>query len=685
MPSQKISKKSASSKPQVQQSVAAVHAEHAVEDRPRWTLFQKSAAVASGLIPFAVYLYFLCPTIAAGDSAELVTSTKILGISHPPGYPLFTVIGHLFTMLQMNSVAWRVNLASAAFSSLTSFFVFLSLFRLTRRVMVALAGALALAFSRYFWHYAEVAEVFPLNDLLAAILTFILILIYQRAENNQEQVDARTIRLFWLLSFVYGLAFTNHHTIVLLGPAVLVFLWLSSRGVFRYGKVLGIASIFFIAGFSFYFYSPIAALSKPLINWDNPVTLNNFLRLLTRADYGTFSLMASEVTQNATTTRFDQLLIFFADLNHQFTALGVGLALAGILGFKRHKTFQIFLALAFFFSGIFFVLFAKVPAENALLLGVFHRFFILPTLFFALWIGLGIDTILAWVEKRNFPRVVNFSPLLLALGLIVWQFRSNVNEADFRENYMAEDFALNILASLPENSLFFVRGDVASMGVDYAQMVLKRRPDVICLDQSKLTYDWFYQQAKERFPDLNLPGERYEGGQLKNKDLIAANISRRPVSFMSFKEESYREEFRAVPVGLVYRMLPKQQNFSLEELEKHNEQLYAKFAKRGWEKKHPPTTFENEVMQIYAEPFFRLAFEFEQEGIFDKAGYYYNKALEMNAVNYKVIKNLAVLYFYKMNRQQDGVKLFKRYLELTPGDAEAEKIKQLIEGWGSSE
>jgi len=217
--------------------------------------------------------------------------------------------------------------------------------------------------------------------------------------------------------------------------------------------------------------------------------------------------------------------------------------------------------------------------------------------------------------------------------------------------------------------------------VNYVRMVLDKRPDVICLDQAKLTYDWFYQEAKERFPNLTLPGERYEGRQIKNKDLIAANIGRHPISFMSFKEESYREEFRAVPVGLVYRVLPKSQSFSLDELEKHNEQLYASFAKRGWEQKYPPTTFENEVMQIYAEPFFRLGFEFEQVEEFAKADLYYNKALAMNALNHKVIKNLAVLYFYKMNRQADGAKLFEDYLALNPMDAEAETIKQIIGGW----
>jgi tetratricopeptide (TPR) repeat protein len=565
--------------------------------------------------------------------------------------------------------------------------VYLSLLRLTGRVWAALAGAWGLAFSRFFWHYAEVAEVFPLNNLFVALLTYILFLIKENVGKTRQHVnikkqsplDSCAIKYFWVFSFSFGLALTNHQTIVLLAPAALFFLWSTEPSLFRRGKILGLAALFFFVGLSPYLYCSLAAMAKPLINWDNPVTLKNFVRLISRADYGTFSLLSSESEHRVSFSRFSQLPAFLTGLYHQFTALGIGLALFGMLHCKRHKHFQGYLALAFFFSGIFFLMFANMPIQNPLLLGVLHRFYIMPAVLFSLWIGLGVDFVLEWLEqKKNLRRVRLALPVVLIPGLIIWQFAANVEEADFRDNYMAEDFAHNLILSLPENSVFFVRGDVASMGVDYFQMVLGQRPDVVCLDQAKLTYDWYYEQAKERFPNVTLPGERYDGMHTLNGHLIARNIGQFAICFMDFKEDSYQQAFQAVPFGLVYKMLPKSQKYSPEELEAHFNQFYAKMKKRGWERDYPETSFECEIKQIYAEPFFRLGFEFEQAGGLTKAGQYYNKALAMNPANYRVLKNLAVLYFYKLPRQGEAIEIFKRYLELNPGDVDAGKIKQII-------
>ncbi|MDZ7343532.1 MAG: hypothetical protein ONA90_03355, partial [candidate division KSB1 bacterium] len=389
--------------------------------------------------------------------------------------------------------------------------------------------------------------------------------------------------------------------------------WRVAPSLFREGKGIGVAALLFLLGFSVYLYCPLAALSKPAINWDNPITWQNFFRLLTRADYGTFKLLSSEAQQAVTVSRLEQLPAFFAGLYQQFTGLGIGLALVGIFHFKRHKLFQGYLAFAFFFSGLFFVMFANMPIQNLLFLGVLHRFYLMPALFFSFWIGLGLNAFMQWLAQKKIPRSIKrLLPVILISGLLVWEFIANVEEADFRDNYMAENFARNILLSLPENSVFFVRGDVASMGVDYLQLVMGMRPDVVCLDQSKLTYPWYYQQAKERFPQLNLPGERYDGRQVLNRDLIANNINNFPICFMDFKEESFRQAFNAVPNGLVYRLLPKAQAYSPEALEQQFDRFYSKMVRTGLERDYPATTFEHEVKQIYAEPFFRLGYEFQQ-------------------------------------------------------------------------
>ncbi len=640
--------------------------------------------LAAFLLPLFVYLSYLCPTIAAGDSGEFITAAKILGVPHPPGYPLYTIIGHVFTYLPVNSIAWRVNLTSAIFAALTCFLVYLSLHKITGRVWPALAAAGGLALSRFFWQYAEVAEVFALNNFFTALLTYVLILILQNTnDSNRTALDTPRSalpahpKLFWIFSFLFGLALTNHHTIILLAPAALWILWRSSPEVLKDCKTLGIAVFLFFVGLTPYLYLPIAAGHNPAINWDNPVTLENLWRLLTRADYGGFSPYASK----AAISRVSQLPAFFAGLYQQFTAFGIALAILGILNFKRYKTPQIYLWLAFFFSGIFFVMYANVAINNPLLLGVLHRFYIMPAVIFSFWIGLGLENIILWIQKKKYPKIFKTAPVVVTLGLLIWEFTSNVEEADFRENYLAEDFAHNILLSLPQNALFFVSGDVASIGVDYLQLVEGQRLDVIALDQAKLTYEWYYAQSKSRFPQIRLLGQRYDGQQVRNQHLIMANIRKLPVCFMDFKEQSYQEEFLAQPRGLVYEVNPPFKAMIADSLEARLNALYSKFKMRGRDRAYPRTRFEFEIKQIYAEPFFRLAFEFEQAGNFSKAEHYYKKTLEWNPYHYKVLKNLAVLYFYKMNRREEGVRLLQRYLEVNPYDAEAHSIRQVIESY----
>ncbi len=78
------------------------------------------------LVTFAVFIKTLAPTVWFIDSGELAAVASTLGIAHPTGYPLFTLIGHLFSILPISkSEVYNLNLMSAFFCSLASFmFVF---------------------------------------------------------------------------------------------------------------------------------------------------------------------------------------------------------------------------------------------------------------------------------------------------------------------------------------------------------------------------------------------------------------------------------------------------------------------------------------------------------------------------------------------------------------------------------
>src|SRR5439155_12595533 len=137
-------------------------------------------------------LYFLTAArdIVVGDSPELITAAVTLGVAHAPGYPLFTMLGHLFSLLPFGSIPFRVNLLSVICDALTIGVVYLSAFRLIRSQLAAAVAALLLAVNPTFWEWSLAAEVFSLNNLFAAILILFLIVWYEQPERSALLIAA---------------------------------------------------------------------------------------------------------------------------------------------------------------------------------------------------------------------------------------------------------------------------------------------------------------------------------------------------------------------------------------------------------------------------------------------------------------------------------------------------------------
>ena len=234
--------------------------------------------IASLLFTFTlvVYTLTLSRSVYFGDSGEFIAVAKVLGIAHPPGYPLYTMIAHLFTYLPFGNIAFRVNLFSAFTSSLTCVVVYFICLKLTRNRLASASASLFLAFSYLFGLYSLVAEVFSLNNLFVALIILISLNIFENPKNQ---------RLFYLLSFTFGLSLTNHHTILFLTPA-LVFLVLSTNPkLLLQPKFLIYGTSFFILGLLPYLYLPLRALQNPILNWGDPDTISKFLNVILRRDY----------------------------------------------------------------------------------------------------------------------------------------------------------------------------------------------------------------------------------------------------------------------------------------------------------------------------------------------------------------------------------------------------------------
>src|SRR5712692_1900360 len=94
----------------------------------------KRWAGAIAVTAIAGTLYFLTAArdIVVGDSPELITAAATLGVGHPPGYPLFTILGHTFALLPVGPIPFRVNLLSVICDAIAVGIVYLIGNRLTK-------------------------------------------------------------------------------------------------------------------------------------------------------------------------------------------------------------------------------------------------------------------------------------------------------------------------------------------------------------------------------------------------------------------------------------------------------------------------------------------------------------------------------------------------------------------------
>src|SRR5204862_2286405 len=106
---------------------------------------------------------------------------------------------------------YRIDLISALCHAGAVALVFLTAERLTRNALASAAAALVLAFGHGFWTWSLVAESFPLNDLLAAAVLYLLVVWHERPSSSVPLVGAAA---------AFGLGMANQQTISLLLPAI---------------------------------------------------------------------------------------------------------------------------------------------------------------------------------------------------------------------------------------------------------------------------------------------------------------------------------------------------------------------------------------------------------------------------------------------------------------------------------
>lgn len=187
--------------------------------------------IATFIISFLVYFRTVAPTTSYWDCGEFIASSYILGVMHPPGSPLYLLIGRILTMIPfVEDIGLRVNMFSVFISAATVWLTFLIVIQFIKRwrgeaktledrfilFFSAFFGALAFAFTDSQWFNAVEAEVYAFSTFFTAAVIYLALLWGERSEK------AGSLLLIFFIFYLMGLATGVHLLNILAFPFVLL-------------------------------------------------------------------------------------------------------------------------------------------------------------------------------------------------------------------------------------------------------------------------------------------------------------------------------------------------------------------------------------------------------------------------------------------------------------------------------
>jgi len=509
---------------------------------------------------FGFYIFNMAPSLTVGDAGEFQTASAILGIAHAPGYPLFSLFGKISqTIFGAGCLAYRTNILSALMGALTSAFfglwvyIFLKNFycRNNNDEEVVTDGAISAVsfFSSIFIasapsliHSSVQTEVFTLNSCFAALLTVLIF--------GTISPGYKNFVWYYLIFFLLGFASANHQTIILILPAILwsvIYNASPRRVVPDFARVLPFlkdvkkvlplsfivkSALFFLLGFSVNLYLPARASRSPALNVGNPSDIAGFLRVIRRADYGTLKLTVGQKAGYDLKTLIGQSRRVALGVMRELTSVGALLVLCGLFFMiKNTRTFSeaIFVILFYIFAVPFFIFTGNLPfdAESEGILGRFYVMGNLPIAFLA--VAGGVLASDKFFKNKNFSLAV--TAVLLA-ALACFNVRKNFNDYHWRKNFLAYDYGINLLRSIPPGGAFFMDGgDDTFYTTAYLVFAEGRRRDISLFDRGGVVFKSPYGA------DFRSGLLSREEKELRRKSVERDFATRRPVVFSTFNKD----------------------------------------------------------------------------------------------------------------------------------------------------
>lgn len=224
--------------------ISRLSEDRSVDEHPIRSVLIRHLSFVIFLAFLALYTATLLPDVLPADAGEFQRVAATAGVAHPPGFPLYTMLGWLFANLPLGpNPAWRVNLFSAVTAAATVALVFRIGHRLTGSVWGGLAAGLTLGSATTFWATATKASIRPLTAFFPALCLYALTgyratLNVQHATRNTQYVSrfpfpVSRSHYLTLFALALSLGLTHHPSLVFPAAAFVAYLIAIDPALFR--------------------------------------------------------------------------------------------------------------------------------------------------------------------------------------------------------------------------------------------------------------------------------------------------------------------------------------------------------------------------------------------------------------------------------------------------------------------
>ena len=465
-------------------------------------------------------MFTIAPSVIQIDTGELATVQATLGIAHPTGYPLFTILGYVFSLIPLPfSTIFQLNILAAIYcSGAVIVFVYTSKLMLdnikiiytekgksagrksknvkdknknvkrvkvglkeTEKYISSIMGGIILAFSATFWAQSTSVEVYSLHLLLINLVILFLV----KAYLNEDDSYKADIKSWLIFSFFLALGFTNHMTTLLILPGV-AYLYFDKNKFSKesFKKILIMLVFFFPVLIIIYLYLPFRASQNPLLNWGNPTDLEHLLRHVSGKQYQVWLFASLDAAKK-------QFAHFIDALPGEFYLNLIVILVGCFYSYFKARKFFIFLLTTFVFTVLYSINYEIHDIDSYFLLAY------IALSFFAVFGIVKLIELLRGKEKNI------LLPVGIVGALILLQIYFNFSKVNQNDVYIFEDYTKAVLNSVPENSIIFsYQWDYFISASYYFRYVEDFRKDVTVVDKELLRRSWYYDQLNNNYPFL---------------------------------------------------------------------------------------------------------------------------------------------------------------------------------------